>query len=403
MWRLVILIDITRSYDMERTFKPLQKPFNATSYFELCKPLKKILPCAPPLISGGDRPLKMTFEDQLNALIFFHLEEHVSARHLIQTLKEDDFARENIAPEDGISRSSFSEAINNRGLEQLKHVFEKLSIEASNILPYQHADLGNLVAFDGSLIDAVLSMTWADYRKGSKKAKVHLGFNLNQGIPTKIFLTNGKGAERPFVNQLLSPGQTGVGDRGYQKHELFDSMQAEGKSFVIRIKASTSKTRLKENAVNTDSIVFYDAEVLLGTPQNNNQTQTPVRLVGYRVAGVDYWVATDRRDLTAEQIARIYELRWEIEKFFAWWKRHLRVYHLIARSEHGLMVQILGGLITYLLLAIYCHNKHNEPVSIKRVRELRIQIKNELRNSHESTYSTNIIKEQKRYRSHAKS
>ena len=54
----------------------------------------------------------MTFEDQLNALIFFHLEKHTSARHLIQTLQEDDFARNNIAPEDGISRNSFSEAIN---------------------------------------------------------------------------------------------------------------------------------------------------------------------------------------------------------------------------------------------------------------------------------------------------
>ncbi len=195
---------------------------------------------------------------------------------------------------------------------------------------------------------------------------MHLGFNLNQGIPAKIFLTNGKGAERPFVNQLLSPGQTGVGDRGYQEHELFNSLQAESKSFVIRIKANTSKNCFKENEVNPDSFVFYDAEVLLGTPQNNNQTQRPVRLVGYRVANVDYLVATDRRDLTAEQIAKIYELRWEIESFFAWWKRHLPVYHLIARSEYGLMVQILGGLITYLLLAIYCHKKHNEPVSIKK-------------------------------------
>ena len=41
------------------------------------------------------------------------------------------------------------------------------------------------------------------------------------------------------------------------------------------------------------------------------------------------------------------------------------------------MVQILAGLITYLLLAIYCHEQHNEKVSIKRVRELRIKIKNE--------------------------
>ncbi len=245
-------------------------------------------------------------------------------------------------------------------------------------------------------------MTWADYRKGSKKAKVHLGFNLNQGIPNKIFLTTGKGAERPFVPQILSPGQTGIGDRGYQEHALFDSLQAEGKSFVIRIKTNTSRICLEENEVNEESIIFFDAEVLLGTPQNNNQTKQSVRLVGYRVDGVEYWVATDRRDLTAEQVAKIYKLRWNIETFFAWWKRHLRVYHLIAKSEYGLMTQILGGLITYLLLAIYCHEKHNEPVSIKRVRELRIQIQNEIRNSNGATNSKNV-KEQKRYRSHAKS
>jgi hypothetical protein len=40
------------------------------------------------------------------------------------------------------------------------------------------------------------------------------------------------------------------------------------------------------------------------------------------------------------------------------------------------MVQILGGLITYLLLAIYCHENHGDRVNIKRVRQLRIQIKN---------------------------
>ena len=43
------------------------------------------------------------------------------------------------------------------------------------------------------------------------------------------------------------------------------------------------------------------------------------------------------------------------------------------------MVQILAGLITYLLLAIYCHRQFNERVSIKRVRQLRIKIQNELR------------------------
>jgi len=386
---------------MPRLFQPYQKKHLSPSFYQLYQPLVKILQETPMLESRGNKPLQMTFEDQLKSLIFFHLEEHNSGRHLIQVLKEDDFARNNIAPEDGIEKSSFFEAINSRGLEQLEFVFKKLSCEAFNILPNQHPELGELVAFDGSLIDAVLSMTWADYRKGSKKAKVHIGFDLNRGIPRKIFLTDGNGAERPFVNKMLSPGQTGVGDRGYQEHALFDTLQAEGKSFVIRIKVNTTKTLIEKYDVNPDSIVFYDAEVLLGTVENNNQTQKAVRLVGYRVDGVDYWVATDRRDLTAEQIAKIYKLRWNIEDFFAWWKRHLRVYHLIARSEYGLMVQIIGGLITYLLLAIYCHNNHGESVSIKRVRQLRIQIQNELRDSSSSTDSF-FFKEQKRCRLHAR-
>jgi len=38
----------------------------------------------------------MNFEDQLNALIFFHLEEHTSGHHLVHSLQEDDFARNRV-------------------------------------------------------------------------------------------------------------------------------------------------------------------------------------------------------------------------------------------------------------------------------------------------------------------
>jgi len=349
---------------------------NAPSFENLTKPIKKALKKITPLIAKGNRDLQMTFEDQLNSLIYYHLEEHTSAQHLLQVLKEDDFARNHIAPKEGIEKSSFSEAINTRGLHQLLEVFEALVDEAQGVLPKKHKDLGDLTLIDGSLIDATLSMYWADYRKGAKKAKAHLGFDLNHSIPRKIFLTDGKGDERPFVSQIILPGQTGVMDRYYQCHKNFDQWQQEGKHFVCRIRANTKKKVIKANEIKADGIVFYDAIVLLGTP-GVNQTEKALRLVGYRVNNVNYWVATDRYDLSAEQIAMIYKLRWDIETFFAWWKRHLKVYHLIARSRHGLMVQILGGLITYILLAIYCHNEFGEKVSIKRVRELRIKIKNE--------------------------
>ena len=348
------------------------------SFSQLYLPTDQAKIGMPLLESRGDRPLKMTFDDQLKALIFFHLEEHTSAQYLLQFLEEDDFARNIIAPEGGIKKSSFGEAINSRGLEQLAYIYQNLQADAVNRLPKEHDKLGDLIGIDGSLIDACLSMHWADYRKGSRKAKVHLGFDLNRSIPRKIFLSDGKGAERPFANMILSPGQTAVMDRGYQAHDLFDLWQEEKKYFVCRIKASTKKACIEAKEINPESNVFYDAIVLLGTP-GVNQTKKPLRLVGYIVDGTKYWVATSRFDLSADQIALIYKLRWDIEKFFAWWKRHLRVYHLIARSEYGLMVQILAGLITYLLLAIYCREQHNEKVSIRRVRELRIKIQNETR------------------------
>jgi len=378
---------ISGGYKMPYTLDRRNKA-DAPSFHQLYLPIYRAMHGMPTLDSRGYRPLKMTFEDQLKALIFFHLEEHTSAQHLLQVLEEDDFARDVIAPEDGIKKSSFAEAINSRGLEQLAHIYQNLQTQAVGVLPKEHDELGDLIGIDGSLIDASLSMHWADYRKGSKKAKVHLGFDLNHSIPRKMFLSDGKGAERPFVSMILSPGQTGVMDRGYQAHDRFDQWQEEGKHFVCRIKASTRKKRIKDNDINPDSNIFYDAIVLLGTP-GVNQTEKPLRLVGFTVDGTKYWVATSRFDLTAEQIAHIYKLRWDIEKFFAWWKHHLRVYHLIARSEYGLMVQILSGLITYILLAIYCREQHNEKVSIKRVRELRIKMQNETRIANNHIVSPN--------------
>jgi hypothetical protein len=107
---------------MPRSFHPYDPKRTALSFDDLLEPTKDALATAPPLVARGNRPLQMDFEQQLRVLIFFHLEEHASGRLLIQALEEDDFARNHVVPPDGIQKSSFFEAINNRGLEQLGHV-----------------------------------------------------------------------------------------------------------------------------------------------------------------------------------------------------------------------------------------------------------------------------------------
>lgn len=343
----------------------------------LISPLEEILPEITPLKSSSNRPITFTFDYQLRNLIYYHTEEFTSAQALLQEMQdEDSFAYHNLVPEEGLGESTFYEANASRGVTQMLEVFDKLARKVSKRLGFAHAELGNLVAIDGSLIEASLSMTWANYTDSKNKAKVHLGFDLNQGIPRKLYLTDGKGAERPFVSCILEPDQTGVVDRGYQDHSRFDEWIEEEKHFVARLKSNTKWEILKKLPYKKGGKVFFFAKVQLG--DENHRMKHPVYLVGFRVGRKIYWVATSRIDLTAEEIAFIYSLRWEIEKLFAWWKRHLKVYHLISRDRHGLLLQLLAGLITYLLLVLYCYQLYGErKPSIRRLRELRRRIRRE--------------------------
>ena len=71
----------------------------------------------PELKSEGNKPLTLTFDEQLDVLIYFHLQAFESGRHLIQALEEDELAKELVGPKNGLKRSTFFEAINSKGLD----------------------------------------------------------------------------------------------------------------------------------------------------------------------------------------------------------------------------------------------------------------------------------------------
>ncbi len=69
---------------------------------ELLKPLAQVLTKVPPLRSRSNKPLAMNTEELLNILTYYHLQEFTSGTELVQTLQEDDYAREFVAPAGGI-------------------------------------------------------------------------------------------------------------------------------------------------------------------------------------------------------------------------------------------------------------------------------------------------------------
>jgi len=63
--------------------------------------------------------MTFTFDHHLQALVYLHLQEYVSGRELLQVPEQDEFAKAHIVPQEGVSRSTFSEAMYTRALEQL--------------------------------------------------------------------------------------------------------------------------------------------------------------------------------------------------------------------------------------------------------------------------------------------
>ena len=360
---------------------PPMPPFNETStlspsFASLIAPLEGQLPHITPLESKSNRPLRFHFNYQIRALIYYHTEAFTSAQDLLQATANDPLARALMVPEQGLGQSTFYEANQSRGLVQMIELMDRLSKKVTKRLKIALPELGRLKAIDGSLIEATLSMDWADYTTTTNKAKAHMGFDLNRGLPSKLQLSDGKAGERPFVSTLLDRGETAVLDRGYQDHRRFDTWIDEGKHFVARVKNNTRYQIIEELSFEKGSGIFFFAKVHLGNEAH--RTQHELYLVGFRCRGKRYLVVTDRADLTAHEIAFIFSLRWQIETFFAWWKQYLKVYHLISRNEHGVLLQLLAGLITYLLLVLYFEVEYGERPSIARLRQLRWQMRQEV-------------------------
>ena len=166
-------------------------PIRSPTFQSFIAPLDDILPAITPLMSRSNRSITFTFDYQLKSLIYYHLEECTSAQALLQMMVDDEFARQNLIPEKGLGESTFYEANANRGAIQMLEVFDQLGRKVSLCISNPFAKLGDLVAIDGSLIDAALSMTWADYSTNANKVKVHIGLSLCQNCPRRIALTTG--------------------------------------------------------------------------------------------------------------------------------------------------------------------------------------------------------------------
>jgi IS4 transposase len=194
---------------------------------------------------------------------------------------------------------------------------------------------------------------WAHYRETKAAVKMHTLFSLEQGCPESIIVTEGIIHDKEKMKSfIITPGITYIFDRGYLDYKEFDRYCKEDIFFITRLKRNAVMEIRSINAVSKESPVLSDREVILGTFYT--KMQHPLRNVEVidSSTGEPFWIATNRFDLTAEEISQIYRLRWKIELFFKWIKQHLRIKKFYGTSYNAVQTQIYSALVLYILLKL---------------------------------------------------
>jgi hypothetical protein len=293
---------------------------------------------------------KFTYQEFSRILIFYFVSDIPSIALLINNYLKKDLLPPALKLQK-VPRSTFNDAFERFSPDLFQAVFTHLLDTLSLKAIPELATLGTLYCIDGSVFPTLSSVMWAEYKQKCRAAKLHLCFELNRMIPVNIVVGTGNSNERDALRQMLVDEVTYIADRGYMCFQLFqDILQAQA-HFVFRVKSNlvyTVKESLSVQLPKTVQTLFQDVTDQLIQCSNDTLGNT-YRLVRFRVGTEQFYLLTDRTDLTTFQVIMLYAYRWQVELAFRFLKRTMHGIHLINHSEQGVSIQFYVILIVALL------------------------------------------------------
>jgi hypothetical protein len=202
---------------------------------------------------------------------------------------------------------------------------------------------------DGSVITLSKWSPWAEYSRLEKAIRLHVCLTRGTGMTLPPIITTGKVPEQFGAAQfVIEPGVTYLFDRGYIDHRAFNRYCEQGIFFVTRLMPHNVYKVLESRPTTSETIV---ADEIIELGCKIRRVKHPLRVVVVQPPGSEpVKFLTNRFDLTAEQVERLYRQRWKIELFFRWVKQNLRLKHFIGRSEAAVHAQVYAAFITHALL-----------------------------------------------------
>jgi IS4 transposase len=288
-------------------------------------------------------------------LLFLHaqLQKREGLRAIADDLLQEEFQKE--VGLESISAAQLSRKHRQVHPTLLAGIFQDLVAELHRRTQSTTHFKRNVKVIDSTTVSLCLQKyNWATFRQTKAGIKVHLRLvfaNRDDVYPDKLALTTAKPSDRSQMDQLIDEeGATYVFDRGYLDYKRFDEFCANNIHFVTRLRED-AVYYLLETKTSSYANILSDSVVLLGSGQK--QMKHPLRVVEVLDSqGKLIRIATNRWDLSVEEISDLYRARWSIELFFKWIKQHVRIKNFYGTSQNAVWNQVYLALIAYCLLLL---------------------------------------------------
>lgn len=304
--------------------------------------------------SGNKYVKHFTCWNQLLAMIFGQLTNRDSLRDLTVALDAHNQNCYHLGFGKSITRSSFSKTNENRNSK----IFEEYAYYMIDIARKKRANnnfeiKGKVYAFDSSTNDLCLNVFWrAKFGKDKAGIKLHTLYDITTQIPAFIHITDASVNDMNAMDVILYEyGAYYVFDRGYVDYTRLYNITKHSSYFVIRAKKNLQFKYTTLNEVNErNGVMSYKIGKLTGYYIFKDYP-VEIRKVVYYERGTNrtFVYLTNNMELASEQIALLYKNYWQVELFFKWIKKHLKIKSFWGYSENAVRIQIYCTIIYHIV------------------------------------------------------
>jgi hypothetical protein len=265
------------------------------------------------------------------------------------------------------AKSTAGDGLRGRNNEFFKEVYFMLLEHFKPLLSVSRIDrvsFTKLFIFDSSTIslfsDIMKGVGRNPKNDGKKKGglKVHMMIDAHSDTPEFVKISEAKLHDKNFLRYLnLAAHSMIVFDRAYNHYLQFALWTSQKINFVCRLKKNAvyqvQEVLFREDLQDGRPGVLLEEHVHLAYKEDKQEKTLCLRKVTYRDdKGRMYEFITNNFEISREEVAFLYKLRWNIELLFKKLKQNFQLHYFYSETENGIKTQIWCTLIAQLLLQV---------------------------------------------------